>query len=239
MDATLSYQNLSMQDAETFCLDILATEGTGFWTFSDAQGSGIYKPTKLFITKSSFEFVGPNIFNASVEGRSDQTSSILNWKGCYVNNTGSLYGVYSGALTPSEDNTDHPVYLDWYRWSGGHPFDLEYAISVEVAPYVITNEFKNSMVSRHHMGVNTMVWQPLELSFKSLSDEKARSMLLFLETRMGIHRFDFQLPSPFNPITKYYSPSWSHVMVAPNVNDISVTIVPDALSVSCGALHPR
>lgn len=259
MHASLVYDTMPTSGAATFYSSITGMNGTSYFSCGTTLNR-IYKDVPFFYEDSSFQFVNQNTFSASINARTDQSSQMLNWKGCYVNNVGipqiTVGQTYTkGDIMIGRNTTGtSPYHMYHYRWatsdfsvtadniiddassytSNDYSFDLLYPIEVMVTPKVVVNEMKNSFWTRHAHGLNALVWEPLQIAFNGLTDAKTKALLLFLETRAGVNRINISLPDPYNKITKYIAQQWSHTMVAYDINSVSIVLIPEPRSYYTG-----
>jgi len=259
VSADLKYEHMPSSQGETFYDEVRNLNGTGVFYCQDAL-LGMYNNVPFYYVDSSYSIESPNSFAASINARTDQSSQILNWKGCFTY-TGGIQQIAEGqtyskgdVMIGSGTTGNLPYHMSYYRWatedftvdedniaddapdytSTDYPFDLLYPVNINIKPKVSINEFRNSVYSRHIVGQNQLAWEPITAELKGLTNAQARALLLFLETRHGIYHINLTLPAPYDKITQYLAPSWTHAMEAYDVNRINVTLVPEPRSYNDG-----
>lgn len=223
--------------------------GTGAFSISD--NSEIYRDFVGFADNFNITMQTNNLYNINLQFNVERNSSALQWSGMSFvkyefNNwqTGQFYQKYQPVYYDLyNDRTKNFFYAleDHVSASGDFPFNFsgkwtqslfyenEFGLSVQSQPKIEKNFFKNSFIQRTKSQKNINYFDRLELSYKSISDFKLKSILHFLENSLGYKKFEFDLPQIYNKRKIFYIDSWKHVWKYKDSNDLIISLIEDPL----------
>jgi len=224
--------------------------GTGAFAISDS--SSIYHSLTGFADDFSIGMQTNNLYNVSLKFSVERNSSMLNWKSMsFVNyeftewQTGQSYSKYQPVYFEinSKDKTRNFFYATQDHvsslsngpctnfWSQSLFYENDYELSVQTTPKVERNSFKNSFSQRIKSQENIHSFVNLQLSYKSISDAKLKSILHFLENSLGYKRFQFDLPKIYNKPKIFFVDSWQHTWKYKDSHDLTINLIEDPLGI--------
>jgi phage-related protein len=247
-DCNLNF-NVNENDAQKIINFFESQSGTGAFAVNDV--SQIYRSLTGFVDSFGVQMLNNNLYSINLKFSVERNSSFLNWSGMsFVNydfiswKTGQFYQKYQPIyFSLQADNffdnffyckEDHvssleasPINSDY--WTQEFFYENDLGMSVETQPKNTKNEFKNSFSQRIKDNQNIHAIQSLTLEYKNISDFKLKSMLHFLENKLGYRKFIFNLPKIYNRPKIFYAEDWSHSWNYQDSNNLRVTLVEDPL----------
>jgi phage-related protein len=223
--------------------------GTGAFAINDS--SQIYRPLTGFADNFSIQMLQNNLYGINLKFSVERNSSFLNWSGMSFLNydfvpwqTGQFYQKYQPVYfeIQSESQFDNFFYakedhlsafnnspVDETIWTQEFFYENELGLPVDTKPKITKNEFKNSFAQRIKDNQNIHSIESLTLEYKNISDFQLKSMLHFIENKLGYRKFVFNLPKIYNRPKIFYADSWSHSWNYEDSNNFRVTLVEDPL----------
>lgn len=223
--------------------------GTG--AFQILDNSDIYRTFTGFADEFDISMQNNNLYNINLKFNVERNSSMLQWKTMsFVKHdfiewqTGQSYKKYQIVYYPLFDDKtknffystkdhvsasgDFPLYYTG-NWTQSLFYENDFGLSVQSKPKVEINYFKNSFNQRSKTQNNINYFESLQLTYKSISDFKLKSILHFLENSLGYKKFEFDLPQIYNKRKAFYVDSWQHTWKYKDSNDLTVNLVEDPL----------
>jgi phage-related protein len=244
---------LRKDEAQEFVNFYESQSGTGILAITD--NSQIYKTLSGTITSiNNMESANNGLYRLGFNFNVERNSSTLNWSGqSFVNqsfvkwNTGVNYKAYD--IVFFENDIEEPILNFFYCNEdhtsdfGNHPLstgrkwtqnlfeDSNEKFSFQQTPLVATNDFTNSFVQRINDQKNIHAFDQFEVSYKNISDKKAKALLHFVESHLGFKRFVYQIPQIYNREKLFFAPNWTHQWNYKNSNDVKITMLEDPLGI--------
>lgn len=236
-------------DAEQIMNFFESQSGTGGFAINDS--SQIYRPLTGFADSFNIQMLQNNLYGINLKFSVERNSSFLNWSGMSFLNydfvswqTGQFYQKYQPVYFEIQSESqfdnffyakeDHissinnsPVNEDY--WTQDFFYENELGLTVDTQPKITKNEFKNSFAQRIKDNQNIHTIQSVTLDYKNVSDFKLKSMLHFIENKLGYRKFVFNLPKIYNRPKIFYAESWSHSWNYEDSHNFRVTLVEDPL----------
>jgi phage-related protein len=227
-------------------------KGQDFIAFDDP--SDFYKVVSGVCDNYAINHINKRHYEVAFSLEVNQASSILNWSGmAFVNTTIKTWSVgqqfkkydilYSGVNSNKLNNyyyctQDHSAAntaLDGptgssSRWTQSFFWEPDVSLQNDVKMRVDTVEFKNSFIQKINSTKNTSLIN-LRYKFENIDDAEAKSIMHFLENKMGYRRFYHTPTSIYNRLKVYYCPSWTHTFNYANSNTIELEIMEDPLGI--------
>lgn len=240
---------LRKSDAQDLVNFYESQSGTGAIAFND--NSNIYQRLSGTIDSiQSLESQNNDKFNVNLKFSVERNSSALNWSGqSFVNyqlnswNTGVNYS--ADDIVYFENDLEEPVNNFFYcindhssstannplstgqKWTNGLFRDSNDQFSFQQTPSVSQNNFKGSFLERINDQKNIHSLDKLEISFKNISDKRAKSLIHFFESRMGFKRFSYSLPEIYDRPKVFTAPSWEHQWNSKDSNNFKAILTED------------
>ena len=251
--AECNFNFIKEEDSAKKIIDFFESQsGTGAFAISDE--SNIYHTLTGFADDFSINMDGNNLYNVNLKFNVERNSSMLNWKSMsFVNyefsewQTGQSYKKYQPIYFEINDkdktrnffyatgdhisSTDNAPYTPTGAWTQSLFYENDFGLSVQDTPKVDRNIFKNSFTQRVKSQENIHSFTNLQLTYKSVSDLKLKSLLHFLENSLGYKRFQFNLPKIYNKPKIFFVDSWQHTWKYKDSHDLTITLIEDPLGI--------
>ena len=251
--AECNFNFIKEEDSAKKIIDFFESQsGTGAFAISDE--SNIYHTLTGFADDFSINMEGNNLYNVNLKFNVERNSSMLNWKSMsFVNyefsewQTGQSYKKYQPIYFEINDkdktrnffyatgdhisSTDNAPYTPTGAWTQSLFYENDFGLSVQDTPKVDRNIFKNSFTQRVKSQENIHSFTNLQLTYKSVSDLKLKSLLHFLENSLGYKRFQFNLPKIYNKPKIFFVDSWQHTWKYKDSHDLTITLIEDPLGI--------
>lgn len=207
--------------------------------------SEFYQNIKVECKNYAINHINKNHYEVAVSLEANRGCPLLDWKTMsYLNFTpsafdsGNSYQKYDVCRSGS-NGVDRFYYATQNssgsfsedNWTQEFFFEADIGMQNEVNMNVETigfeNSFKTYNASQKHISA-------LDLSYKftNLTDDQAKCLLHFLESKAGYRRFKHQPQSIYTTRPKvFFCPSWSHTFKYYNSHDIDVRLIEDPLGV--------
>jgi len=227
-------------------------KGQDFIEFNDP--SSFYKRLSGTCDNYAVNHINKRHYEVAFSLDVNQASSILNWSGmAFTNATVSTWSngqsfqkydiIYSGINSNklnnfyycTETHTASSISLDGptgtqSKWSQSFFFEPDIGLQNDVKMRVNTLEFKNSFIQKINSTKNTSLIN-MRYKFDNIDDRQAKSIMHFLENKIGYRRFYLTPTSVYNRLKVYHCPSWTHTWNYFNSNTIELEIVEDPLGI--------
>ena len=249
-DYSLNF-SLRKNDAQNLINFYELQSGTGVIALTD--NSNIYRTQSGVISSiDSFTSENNDKFNIGLKFSVERNSSVLNWSGqSFVNyqfqrwETGVSYGAYDCVYF--ENDQEEPINNFFYcladhnssfsnnplstgqKWTTSLFLDSNDQFIVQQTPSVSVNDFKGSFLQRINDQKNLHSLDKIEISYKNISDKKAKSLLHFLESRAGSKKFSYSFPEIYDRPKVFFAPQWEHQWNFKDSNNIKITAAEDPL----------
>lgn len=240
--------NLRESDAQKLANFYETQGGTGIFPIQD--GSSIYKTLSGTISEFNLLTDNNSKYNISLGFDVERNSSVLNWSGqSFVSQTFSKWSVGQNFAADDivyfENDLEEPSNNIFYCLSGhvsslaNHPLstgrlwtknlfqDPNSQFSVQQKPSVAKNEFVGAFSEKIKHQNNVHSFDSLDLNYKNISDKKLKSILYFLESKLGYKRFEYQIPEIYNRPKTFFAPTWTHKWNYKNSNDLTISVTED------------
>jgi phage-related protein len=227
-------------------------KGSEFILFDDP--SNFYKPVSGVCDNYAINHINKRHYEVAASIDVHQASSILNWSGsAFIDATVKTWSaaqqfkkydiLYSGVNTNklnnfyycTEDHTSSSQSLDGptgtaSKWTQRFFFEPDVGVQNDVKMRVDTLEFKNSFIQKIRSSRNTSLVN-LNYKFENIDSQKAKSILHFLEKKLGYRKFFHQPTSVYNRLKVFTSPNWKHTWNYLNSHTIEVELMEDPLGI--------
>lgn len=225
--------------------------GTGAFEISDS--SLIYSPLTGFADSFGVSMKHNNLYDVSLAFSVERNSAMLNWSGMgfvdypmqewqdaeeYPQYQVIYYPIYTdkfknyfyctGAHTSSANNSPTGVNSAWTQELF---YDNDIGLSIETQPTITITEFKNSFAQRVKEQENIHSIKQISLDYKNINDFQLKSMLHFLESRLGYRKFIFNCPKIYNRPKIYFCPNWTHTWNYKDSHNLQINIIEDPLGI--------
>jgi hypothetical protein len=238
-------------DAQKMMNFFESQSGTGYFAISD--NSQIYRTLNGFANTFNISMQGNNLYNVDLAFSVERNSSFLDWSGMsFVNydfknwETGVAYEKYQPVYFETQKDSliknffyakeSHTSSLEKNPtneqfWTQDFFYENDFGLSVNTEPTIDYLNFKNSFTQRIKSQDNIHSFKKIDLSYKNISDFKLKSMLHFLESRLGYMKFRFDSPQIYNRPKIFYAETWSHSWNYKDSNNLTVTLMEDPLGI--------
>lgn len=240
--------NLRENSAQSLVNFYESQSGTGIFPIQD--GSNIYKTLSGSIDSLNLSTDNNDKYQVSLSFDVERNSSVLNWSGqSFVNQsftkwrTGVSFSLDD--IVYFENDLEDPCNNIFYCVSGhvssfaNHPLSTGRAwtktlfenpnssFTIQQSPAIAKNEFNGAFSERIKNQKNIHSFENLDLSYKNISDKTLKSLLFFLESKLGYKRFEYQIPEIYNRPKLFFSPTWTHKWNYKDSNDLTISLTED------------
>lgn len=240
--------NLRENSAQNLVNFYESQSGTGIFPIQD--GSNIYKTLSGSIDSLNLSTDNNDKYQVSLSFDVERNSSVLNWSGqSFVNQsftkwrTGVSFSLDD--IVYFENDLEDPCNNIFYCVSGhvssfaNHPLSTGRAwtktlfenpnsnFTIQQSPAIAKNEFNGAFSERIKNQKNIHSFENLDLSYKNISDKTLKSLLFFLESKLGYKRFEYQIPEIYNRPKLFFSPTWTHKWNYKDSNDLTISLTED------------
>lgn len=184
----------------------------------------INNPTFFWKTSSYLKLISANLdFNESIsykkysfvykEGLVKETPI---WK---AKNKMNNFWFAKTDLTPKEFSESD--------WSKNFIYENHLPINIGNAFDVAKLEYRNSFIENVNFKENYNSLKTFQLKYENIDDHQCKSMLFFLEKKIGYKRFIYDFPIFFKKDKVFICIEWEHTFKYYNCNDIALNFIED------------
>lgn len=240
--------SLRESDAQKFVDFYESQSGTGIFAIND--NSNIYRTLSGTIDNLNLQTENNDKYAINIAFNVERNASALKWSGqSFLNHEFTNWSAGQTFLQDDvvyfEHDFEEPSNNFFYCTSGhssslvNHPLSTgnlwtnglfsspNDSFSVNQAPVVAKNEFLGSFADRIKDQNNSHLLEKLELSYKNISDKRLKSLLHFLESRLGYKKFSYQIPEIYNRPKTFFSPTWTHEWNYKDSNNLKISVLED------------
>lgn len=258
IDVQMPFENRKEEEARKILSFFEGLRGTGYFTFTDPAEiykpihlfcqniqtdfvvNDIYSSQVNLNSdqvSSLLNWNGAFITGSNIKGNWNTSTSYSKYdvvrhtgNASFPQNTSNLYDSFyycTGSHTSQASINGSEISNG--KWTQEFFHQPTYSLQVAKESMSLKSEFPNSFVRRSDFGLHANSLKQFKLDFKGITDAETRSILHFLVSRQGYRKFQYKIPKIYNQNKYFFAPSWQHVFVYKNVNDVSINLVEDPI----------